>query len=86
MFERIAGETLQRLNYALNFPKQNNREFFEEEIKRYDELNQLLKQKAKQQQKPGDAEKRTLQEALITNIRKRASQTFAYADVEKIAV
>jgi hypothetical protein len=85
LFEKIAGTTLQALNYTLNFPIQNNNEFSITEIKMYDEINHSLKQKAKQQQKPGDAEKRLMQEALINNIRKKLNY-ISYNKVEKIAV
>jgi hypothetical protein len=86
LFEKIAGNTLQTLGYTSNFSNSNNKEFTVSEIKIYDELNQLLKQKAKQQQKPGDAEKRLMQDALINNIRKKFNQTFTYNNIEKIAV
>ena len=85
LFEKIAGTTLQALNYTLDFPIQNDNEFSVAEIKMFDEINHSLKQKAKLQQKPGDAEKRLMQEALINNIRKRLNHT-SYNEVEKIAV
>ena len=49
LFEKIAGTTLQTLNYRLDFSSQSNKEFSSVELKMYDELNTLLKQKAKQQ-------------------------------------
>ena len=85
LFEKIAGTTLQALNYTLDFPQQNDKQFSVEEIKMYDELNASLKQKVKQEQKAGDAEKRLMQEALLNNIRKKLNHTF-YNEVEKIAV
>jgi len=85
LFEKIAGETLRALNYSLDFPKQNNKEFSVAEIKKFNEINHSLKQKAKLQQKPGDAEKRLMQEALLNNIRKR-SDYIDYNEVDKIAV
>ena len=85
LFEKIAGTTLQALNYKLDFLSQSDKEFSSAELKMYDELNKLFKQKAKQQ-KPGDTEKRMMQEALINNIRKRLNYTVPYNDVEKIAV
>lgn len=85
LFEKIAGTTLQTLNYRLDFSSQSNKEFSSVELKMYDELNTLLKQKAKQQ-KPRDTEKRMLQEALINNIRKRLNYALPYNDVKKIAV
>jgi hypothetical protein len=84
LFEKIAGTTLQALNYTLDFSSRGNKEFSSAELKMYDELNTLLKQKAKQQ-KPRDTEKRMLQEALINNIRKKLNYT-SYNEVEKIAV
>lgn len=84
LFEKIAGTALQALNYTLDFSSPGNKEFSSAELKMYDELNTLLKQKAKQQ-KPGDTEKRMLQEALINNIRKKLNYT-SYDEVEKIAV
>ena len=85
LFEKIAGETLEALNYTLDFSSQSDKQISTGEIRMYDELNTLLKQKAKQQQKPGDAEKRLMQEALINNIRKRLNH-ISYNEVEKIAV
>jgi hypothetical protein len=86
LFEKIAGETLQALNYTLDFPYQHHKEFSIDEIKIFDELNLSLKQKAKQQQKSCDAEKRLMQEALLNNIRRRSNQSLIYNAVEKIAV
>jgi len=87
LFEKIAGETLQALDYSLDFPDQLSKEFSVDEIKMFDGLNELLKQKAKQQQKSCDAEKRWMQEALINNIRRRQSvELSSQFSIEKIAV
>jgi hypothetical protein len=59
--------------------------FGNDEIKIFDKLNELLKQKAKQKQLPEDAEKRLMQDALINSIRKRLNDAMSY-DIEKIAV
>lgn len=85
LFENIAGETLQALNYSLDFPVQNDKQFLISEIKMFNEINHSLKQKAKLQQKSEDAEKRLMQEALLNNIRKKLNHT-SYTEVEKIAV
>ena len=85
LFEKIAGETLRALNYTLNFSIQTDKEFSVAEIKMFDEINHSLKQKAKLLQKPGDAEKRLMQEALINNITKKLDYR-SYSAVEKIAV
>jgi sulfotransferase family protein len=84
LFEKIAGTTLQALNYTLDF-SQHYKQISTADLKIYDELNTFLKQKSKQQQKSGDAEKRLMQEALINNIRKKLNHT-SYNEVEKIAV
>jgi hypothetical protein len=86
LFEKIAGETLRALNYTLDFPNTPDKEFSVDEIKTFDELNQVLKQKTKQQQKSEDSEKRLMQEALLNNIRRRSNQSLIYNSVEKIAV
>jgi hypothetical protein len=83
LFENIAGETLQALNYSLDFSIQNDREFSVTEIKMFDEINHSLKQKAKLHQKSG--ERRLMQEALLNNIRKRLDYT-DYNEVDRIAV
>jgi len=85
LFEGVAGKMLQKLGYKTDFMWDRDTNFSNEEIKIFDKQNELLKQKAKQQQQPEDAEKRMMQEALINSIRKRLKDAIAY-DVEKIAV
>ena len=87
LFEGVAGETLEKLGYKTDFIWNKNVIFSNAEIKIFDKLNELFKQKAKQQQLPGDAEKRMLQEALLSNIRKRLINALPPVDIiEKIAV
>ncbi len=84
-FESVAGKTLQKLGYKADFIWNKDVVFGNDEIKIFDKQNELLKQEAKQQQKPGDAEKRMMQEALINSIKKRLNNALSYS-VEKIAV
>jgi len=85
LFENIAGKTLQKLGYKTDSIWDSNAFISNDEIKIFDRQNEWLKQKARQQQKPEDAEKRMMQEALINSIRKRLNDALSY-DVEKIAV
>jgi hypothetical protein len=85
LFEEVAGKTLRKLGYKTEFVWDKEAIFSKNEIKIFDKENELLKQKAKQQQNPEDAEKRMMQEALINSIRKRLNDALTY-NVEKIAV
>ncbi len=86
LFEKVAGQTLQSLGYKLNFSHQNDKELLIAEIEMFDEVNESLKQKAKQEQKPEDAQKRMMQEALLNNIRRRLNSDVNYTAYKKIAV
>lgn len=85
LFEAAAFKTLQKLGYKTDFIWDKDIIFSNDEVRIFDKQNGLLKQQAKQQQLPEDAEKRMLQEALLNSIRKRLNDTIIY-DVEKIAV
>ncbi len=87
LFEKVAAETLQALGYTLNYNKESNHHFSDDEIKIYNKLNYALKQQAKQQQAPEDAKKRMMQEGLINNIIKR-KHSYLQEDVytKKVAV
>jgi hypothetical protein len=85
LFEAVAGKTLQKLGYKTEFFWNKNATFDSDDIKIFDRQNELLKQKTKQQQRPEDAERRMMQEALISSIRKRLNHGLTY-DIEKIAV
>jgi len=86
LFEGVAGKTLQKLGYKTEFIWDKNAAFDDDDIKIFDKQNELLKQKARQQQRPEDAEKRMMQEALINNIKRRMNETLSYSNIEKIAV
>jgi hypothetical protein len=85
LFEGVAGKTLHKLGYKTDFIWDREANISNDDIKIFDRQNELLKQKASQQQQPEDAEKRMMQEALVNSIRKKLNDAIAY-DVEKIAV
>ena len=86
LFESVACKTLQTLGYRTEFFCERDAVFSNAEIKIFDRHNELLKQKAKQQQLYEDAEKRKMQEALLNNIKKKKHPAFSCSNVEKIAV
>jgi hypothetical protein len=71
LFEQVAGDTLQKLGYALRFPESERKIFSPEEIREFNELNKQLKQEARLKQKPEDLEKRKGQELLLQSIQER---------------
>ena len=71
LFEQVAGETLEKLDYSLTFPQNGLHVFSSEEIKSFSELNTKLKHEARLQQKPEDMEKRKKLEEHLMNIQAR---------------
>ncbi len=74
LFERVAGDTLEKLGYSRCFPTKTQGNFSTEEIAAFTELNQSLKQQARQMQKPEDLQKRKKQEDLLQGIQKRITE------------
>lgn len=70
IFERVAGDTLETLGYALQFEK-NETPFREEEIAGFTEINEQLKAEFRKKLRPEDLEKRRGQEELLKSVRAR---------------
>jgi hypothetical protein len=70
IFERIAGETLVKLQYELLF-ETNNQPFSKEEIAAFSHINLDLKKEFRSKLRPEDLEKRRPQEELLKSITAR---------------
>ena len=69
LFEKVAGSTLQRLGYTLDFPYSLHQTLSTSEIESYSLLNKQLKEEAKCRQTPEDAAKRKKQDALLNRLK-----------------
>jgi hypothetical protein len=70
MFEQVAGETLLKLGYPLQFPF-NNTPFEPQQIEAFSAINQKRKEEVRATISPEDLEKRKRQDDLLKSIRKR---------------
>jgi hypothetical protein len=70
IFERVAGDTLEKLDYGLVYQK-DNAPFREQEIAEYSQINQELKKEFRSKLRPEDLEKRRPQEQLLQAITSR---------------
>jgi hypothetical protein len=70
IFERIAGDTLEKLGYELQFEKDLS-PFSQEEIAQFSEINDQFKAEFKKKLQPKDLEKRRGQEELLKKIKAR---------------
>lgn len=68
IFERVAGDTLEKLGYKRYFARGKEEGFTEEEIESFSAANQKMKQEVRQKLKPEDLEKRRAQEELLRSI------------------
>lgn len=71
IFEQVAGDTLEKLGYKKYFPTENERDFTQQEVYAFAEINQKMKQEVRQQLKPVDLLKRRAQEELLRSITSR---------------
>jgi len=72
IFERVAGDTLIKLNYELVYEK-GDEPFSAEEIADFSQINQDLKKEFRSKLRPEDLEKRRPQEQLLKAIAGRLS-------------
>jgi hypothetical protein len=70
IFERVAGDTLEKLGYELRFTK-NDTPFSAEEIAWFTEINEQLKAEFRKKLRPEDLEKRRGQEELLKSVKAR---------------
>jgi hypothetical protein len=68
IFERVAGDTLEKLGYQLQFGT-NNHPFSDEEIASFAKINDDLKAEFRKKLRPEDLEKRRGQEELLKKIK-----------------
>ena len=71
IFESVAGSTLQRLGYSLDFPDSPKLVFTEEQIMAFDRENSILRKEAKKLITPAELRSREKQESLVAEIRLR---------------
>lgn len=72
IFETVAGDTLEKLGYKLDFPEESKRKVFSAtEIEAFEQENSMLKAQANQQADPEGMKLRKPQDDLITSIKKR---------------
>ena len=69
LFERIAGSSLLKLGYTLDFPYSLQRTVSKQEKEAYTLQNQQLKREAARRQTPEDAAKRKQQDALLHRLK-----------------
>lgn len=69
IFECVAGDTLEKLGYQLQFEANKNRSFSEAEITSFSKINDDLKAEFRRKLRPEDLEKRRGQEELLKKIR-----------------
>jgi hypothetical protein len=70
LFEQVAGETLLKLGYPLQFPV-NNTPFTRDQIEEFSALNEQRKKEIRGKIKPEDLAKRQKQDDLLRSIRNR---------------
>jgi hypothetical protein len=71
IFEQVAGDTLEKLNYSRAYPYREEHVFTGEEIHSFSEINKKLKQEARLKSKPEDLEKRKNLEMHLQRIQDR---------------
>jgi hypothetical protein len=76
IFEQVAGDTLEKLGYTLQFEKQKTT-FSEAEIASFSEINEQQKAEFRKKLRPEDLEKRRGQEELMKTIKARMPENRA---------
>lgn len=77
IFECIAGSTLQKLGYPMDFPESTKLVFTEEDLMSFDRENESLKRQARKLITPQELESREKQEKLVAEIRMRENAYLA---------
>tara|TARA_R110002124_G_scaffold162510_1_gene329565 strand:- start:70 stop:1089 length:1020 start_codon:yes stop_codon:yes gene_type:complete len=71
IFEQVAGDTLLKLGYNLQFPESVNHSFSDSEVAAFEVENRERKAEARKNLKPDDLAKRKPQEELLNRIKSR---------------